>query len=218
MHHLAPHPSHPIYVRVLSAVLLLLSLSLSSLHAQPRSQAEVGVVRSQVEKVYYDVEGETPDALAAQLGQRGPLESGMRYFGMTEWEVRTEYRWRERSNGCTIDDLTVRVSVQTRLPRWRRQAQAPSDLRGAWARFLFALDRHEDGHRALAEEAADAIRRKLASVQTATCARVEEQAQREVVAVLNEYERRNLAYDAETGHGRTQGAVWPPGPWRHGTH
>lgn len=175
-------------------------------------------MRSNIEKVYYEVEGDTPRALAVQLGQLGPEARGKRFFGLTEWEVNAEYRWREQPNGCTINDLTVQVRVQTHLPRWQRPAHAPQELTGAWTRFVASLDRHEHGHRALAEEAAEAIRSKLASLRTATCARIEGRAHREVVTLLHEYERRNLAYDAATGHGRTQGAVWPPGPWPQGTH
>ena len=204
-------------MRVLSVLLLLALLSPSS-RAQSRSQAGVGVVHSHTEKVYYDVEGDTPHALAVQLGQRGPQARGKRYFGMTEWKVNAEYRWRERPGGCSINDLTVRVEVQTHLPRWRRPAHASPSLRGAWSRFLLALDGHEEGHRVLAEEAAESIRRRLGALRTATCERIETRAEREMMALLNEYERRNLAYDMETGHGRVQGAVWPPGPWPRGTH
>ncbi|MEP0546279.1 MAG: DUF922 domain-containing protein [Rhodothermales bacterium] len=175
-------------------------------------------MRSYAEKVYYDIEGDTPHALAVQLGKRGPQARGRRFFGMTEWEVNAEYRWRERPSGCSIDELTVHVAVQTHLPRWRRPAHASPSLRGAWSQFLAALDGHEDGHRALAEEAAESIRRRLGALRARTCGRIEAQAHREMVALLNEYERRNLAYDAETGHGRTQGAVWPPGPWPRGTN
>jgi predicted secreted Zn-dependent protease len=205
-------------VRILSVVLLLGLLSLSPARAQSHAKTSVGVVRSHAEKVYYEVEGDTPHALAMQLDQRGPRARGQRFFGMTEWEVNAEYRWRERPNGCAIDELTVHVAVQTHLPRWRRPAHASSSLRGAWSRFLAALDGHEDGHRALAEEAAESIRRRLATLRTRTCRRIEAQAHREMLALLDEYERRNLAYDAETGHGRTQGAVWPPGPWPRGTN
>ena len=212
------HPTSCFVVRIFPAVLLLTLLSLASPRAQVLAQADVGVIRSQTEKVYYDVEGDTPHAIAVQLGQRGPRARGQRFFGMTEWEVNAEYRWRERPTGCSIDDLTIRVAVQTHLPRWRRPAHAAPSLQGAWGRFLAALDQHEHGHRALAEDAAEAIRQRLASLRTATCARIEARAHREMEALLDEYERRNLAYDATTGHGRTQGAVWPPGPWTRGTH
>jgi predicted secreted Zn-dependent protease len=205
-------------VRFPSAVLLLALLSPPILHAQPRPPTAAGVVRSTVEKVYYEVEGDSPGALAVALRQRGPRARGKRFFAMTAWKVNAEYRWRERPTACAIGDLTVRVAVQMHLPRWRRPRRASPSLDGAWGRFLAALDQHEQGHRALAEEAAEAIRRRLAPLQATTCERVEARAHREMRSLLDEYERHNLAYDEATGHGRTQGATWPPSPWPSGTH
>lgn len=202
--------------RSLRALLLVL-LNASALQAQPRvfvadGMADPGNVSIHVDKVYYDVEGETPDALADQLGRRGPEVSGERYFGLTEWEVHAEYRWDKRLDGCRIKGLTVRASVQTHLPRWRRASAAPESLSGAWRRFLTALDWHEHGHRVLAEDAAEAIRVKLAALRAPTCTRVEARAYSEMIEVLNEYERYNKNYDAATDHGRSQGAIWPPRP------
>ena len=174
--------------------------------AAPRS----GVVRKRTESVYYEVDGVSRAALAAALRERGPELFGQQFFGMTEWEVSAGYRPVEGAAGCAIDDLTVQVEITTHLPQWRRAAAAPQELKGAWDQFLSALDRHEHGHRALAEEAAEAIRHRLLSVSTPACDRLDPMAQREMSAVMREYEARNLAYDSETGHGRTQGAVWPP--------
>lgn len=176
--------------------------------------SDPGIVSLRIEKVYYDVEGETPDALAAQLVRYGPQVRGKRYFGLTEWAVDAEYRWVRRPTGCSINSLTVRAAVQTHLPRWGRSATASRELRGAWDRFLHALDWHEHGHRALAEEAAEVIRVRLGALRAPSCAHLEVQAHREVITVLNEYETYNNAYDVATDHGRSQGAVWPPRPRR----
>ena len=125
------------------------------------------------------------------------------------------YRPIEDGGGCAIDDLTIEVSVTTHLPRWSRAAAAPSSLRGAWDRFVTALDQHERGHRVLAERAAETVRHRLLTISAPTCDRLDVEARQEMSVVMQEYERRQLAYDAETGHGRTQGAVWPPA---HGQH
>lgn len=204
-------------MRLLLLALLLVPLGTSASQAQPRAPfsaeaTDPGVVSIHVERIYYDVEGETPAALAVQLGRHGPQVSGERYFGLTEWKVHAEYRWDQRPGSCRIDGLRVRASVQTHLPRWRRAATAPESLSGAWQRFLAALDWHEHGHRILAEDAAEAIRIRLAALRAPTCERVEAEAYRELIDVLNDYERYNQDYDAATDHGRSQGAVWPPRP------
>lgn len=204
-------------MRLVAIALFFALLSLAPLSAQPRAMAEparssAGTVSIRVEKLYYDVDGETPTALAAQLGEHGPEVSGEQYFGMTEWEVHAEYRWAKRPSGCRLAGLVVRASVQTHLPRWNRGDTAPASLSGAWGRFVHALEWHEDGHRALAEDAAEAIRGELVALRSPSCARLEAEAHRTVIAVLNEYERYNVEYDAATDHGRTQGAIWPPQP------
>ncbi len=217
--HALPNPVYtlfiPDYLRpvALESVAEVVTTPVVSEVAAPSAAMPVvsaGAVRTRAEKVYYEVDGDSREDLAAALQQHGPRIQGKRFFGMTEWTVSAEYRPMEGGTGCAVRDLTVRVSVQTRLPRWTPLAGASVDLSGVWERFVAALDEHEDGHRALAEEAADAIRRKLAAVQAPSCDQLDLAAQREMTVVMREYESHNLAYDAETGHGRTQGAVWPP--------
>lgn len=199
---------------------LVLLCAASAPHAQPRvggapivrTSGDEGTVQLSVEEVYYEVEGDTPAALAETLEERGPRRNGASYFGMTEWEVDAAYRLVRRPGSCRLGALTVRARVQTQLPRWHRTATAPATLREAWAGFLEALDQHERGHRALAEDAAEVLRRRLVALRGPTCAHLEAQAHREVVVVLNDYERHSNEYDAATGHGRGQGAVWPPNP------
>ncbi len=198
---------------------LLLCLGASDAQAQPReSDPDIGTVQLHNETVYYDVEGRTPYTLLEHLTEHGPVVNGKRFFGLTEWEVNAEYRWKEHTTRCSIEDLTVRVMVKTHLPQWHPPAGTPFETRTAWDRFVRALDEHEDGHRRFAEEAGEAIRWRLISLHTPTCDRIREEAQRVVVAVLDEYDAHNRAYDAETGHGRTQDAVWPPAHLVAGTH
>jgi predicted secreted Zn-dependent protease len=127
---------------------------------------------------------------------------------MTEWEVSAGYRPVAGANTCGLTGLTVEVVITTHLPRWDRSTAAPESLSNAWDRFLHALTEHEDGHRALAKEAADVIRQRLLAATAPACERLDLVAQREMAAVMQEYEVRNHAYDAATGHGRTQGAIW----------
>jgi predicted secreted Zn-dependent protease len=172
-------------------------------------------VAAHAEKVYYEIEGLSRAEISAALRAHGPDVRGQQFFGLTEWEMGVEYRAVEVESGCAIDGLKVRVSTETHLPRWPGDAVASSALSGAWDRFITALDHHEDGHRVLAEEAAETVRRRLLAVSAPTCGRLDGVAQREMAAVMQEYEARQLAYDAETDHGRTQGAVWPPARAEH---
>lgn len=167
-----------------------------------------GRVRTRTETEYYAIEGDSFADLSASLRKRGPNVRGHRFFGMTEWEVSAGYRPVEEADACRIDGLTVDVAITTHLPRWSRSATVPEALREAWGRFLQALDQHEHGHRALAAEAGEAIRHRLLATSAPACDRLDAVAQRAMAAVMQEYEARNVAYDARTEHGRTQGAVW----------
>ena len=180
--------------------------------ASASSSAVAGTVRSRSATTYYEVGGRSQADLTAALRKHGPRIRGSRFFGLTEWQVSVEYRPVSGAERCGIRDLTVHVDVETRLPRWTPSARASADLHRAWEGFIAALDEHEHGHRALAAEAAEALRRRLASVRVATCDQLDPVAQQTMAAVMKTYESHNLAYDAETGHGRTQGAVWPPRP------
>ncbi len=187
------------------------ALSAQPLEAQPPEAPGpgTGAVQVRSETTYYDVQGQTAEMLGRALAAHGPRIGGQGFFGLTEWEVSAEYRWAGRAAGCSVKDLTVHVAVQTRLPRWRAPADTPPDVRGAWERFVAALDLHERGHRRLAEEAADAIRDRLVALREPGCGRIQAAVQRTLAAVMSEYDAHNQAYDAETGHGRTQQAVWP---------
>ncbi|MEM1043971.1 MAG: DUF922 domain-containing protein [Bacteroidota bacterium] len=192
-------------------LVLALSLTACELPAQPLApDPETGTVEVHRETVYYEVEGATPRSLLKNLALRGPSIEGERFFGLTEWEVNAEYRWRERATRCSMEDIVVRVVIKTHLPQWVPPAGTPAEVRTAWNRFVTALDAHEDGHRRFAEEAGEAIRWHLVSLHTPSCSQIKGEAQRAVVAILDEYDALNRAYDRETGHGRTQNAVWPP--------
>lgn len=200
-------------MRFLPVLLALLPLCT---HAQLAPDPEVGVVETHVDLVYYDVQGETLQALAASLSERGPRQGGRRFFGLTEWEVNAEYRWVERPTGCGVEDIVVRVAITTHLPRRRSSGRAATRSDVAWERFVRDLDAHEAGHRTLAAEAGNAIRWQLVTLNRPTCQTMKREAERAIAEILNTYEARNRAYDRRTGHGRTQGAVWPPPhPTRH---
>lgn len=172
--------------------------------------ARTGTVQRRAETMYYDIEGLSRADLAAALRERGPSVHERQFFGLTEWEMSVEYRPIEGGAGCVIDNLTIEVAVTTHLPRWSRTAAAPAALRRAWDRFVTALDQHERGHRVLAERAAETVRQRLLAASAPTCDRLDAEARREMAVVMQEYETRQRAYDAETEHGRTQGAIWPP--------
>lgn len=173
-------------------------------------ESRTGTVAANAETVYYEVEGLSRSEISAALRAHGPSVRGQQFFGLTEWEMSAGYLPAKIEGGCAVDDLTVRVSTTTHLPQWPSDAVASEALREAWDRFVMALTHHEHGHRVLAEQAAEVVRQRLLTVSAPTCAALDGMARGAMADVMREYEARQHAYDADTEHGRTQGAVWPP--------
>lgn len=157
----------------------------------------------------YPVSGTTQDALLASLRRHGPKSHGHDFFGLTETQMAYRY-WKEMGeDGCRLEQIRVDLNVVITLPRWDAPRQAPYDLRRDWTRFDQSLRRHEDGHREIAEWGAKEIYHALRNLRTPTCETIDAAAQRTAQALREIGERRQATYDRQTGHGRTQNAVWP---------
>lgn len=196
-------------MRLLAILLPLLPTWVGPSATEAPSPAAAGTVVERVDFAYYDIEGDSPHTLSAALATHGPEYGGHRFFGMTEWSLSADYRVDKTAAGCTLADITVMIDVETQLPHWRESWRSDGALRTEWYRFLGALDRHERGHRDLAREAADAVRRHLAEFKTDNCTTVRREAHWVAVDVMNDFDARHRAYDLSTGHGHSQGAVWP---------
>ena len=196
-------------MRLLVLLAPLLPSLFGPVSAPPPAPASLGVVVENVEFTYYEVEGNSPQEIAAALATHGPEYGGHRFFGMTEWSLTADYDRNDGPAGCTLSEITVEMDVETRLPYWRRSSARDARLRTDWYQFLGALDRHERGHRELAREAADVVRQRLATLRTPTCDTIRQEARKAAIAVMDTYDARHRAYDSSTGHGYVQGAVWP---------
>jgi predicted secreted Zn-dependent protease len=112
-------------------------------------------------------------------------------------------------SGCTVQTATVKLTVSIRLPHLQAEAST-AEVVQHWKTFAPALRLHEDGHAAIALATAREIEAALwhTPAQT-TCPATIRLAKAAADTVLADLSRRNASYDAQTGHGRTQGAVFP---------
>lgn len=158
----------------------------------------------------YPVTGETASEIFESLVAGGPLDGDRRFFGMTEADMGLQYRTAPTDGSCALVDVRVTLDVVTTLPEWTPPRGVPAALRRDWARFFRALQRHEAEHEALAvrgvEKASEAVR----GLRGPSCAAVEAEARRRLQRIEIEIEASHRRYDEQTGHGRTEGAVWPP--------
>src|SRR5690606_7711506 len=158
----------------------------------------------------YDVRGSTIEELRREVYSRGPYDStGQRFAGWAEWRIRWWFDREQVPQGCKVSRAVTETDIEYTLPRWVEAANAPEELRETWNRFVEALTVHEQGHgdlaRALAAEIEFAIRNLPPEP---TC----EELDRKVNELANRMileDRTQEAYDLATGHGQTQGAVFP---------
>lgn len=166
--------------------------------------------------IYYDVTGSSAHALRAQLDTLGPMHpiEQRRYDGATNWILRWSYRYESGRAGCGLRSFDVVLETKMTLPRWDAPGDAPASLRKDWERYSTALRHHEDGHAAIGEAAANAVRvtfqKRLddGSASLDCGALSNELDALGNVAAKNGHEK-DLAYDRTTAHGEAQGARFP---------
>ncbi|MEW5738005.1 MAG: DUF922 domain-containing protein [Myxococcota bacterium] len=164
-----------------------------------------------VEVEWYDISGQDEDTLRAELNAKGPTDAkGRRSDAYTAWRVTWSYPFAERGNTCSTGPILVTLETKYTLPRWVSQAAAAPSLQERWKQYLAALLTHEDGHRQHGQDARREVEATLGRLgPEATCDEMDARANAEGERVLDKYRALDAAYDEETKHGETQGAVFP---------
>ncbi len=160
---------------------------------------------------WYDVDADTEAQLRATLDTVGPTDaSGERHDAYTSWYVTWRFPFSRTDEGCSTGPVTTDVRVLMTLPRWRGPADAAHPLVKKWRGYLDALMQHESGHRDTGFRAATEITDTLAGLPPQpSCDEAEVRANAAARAVLERFREHDVAYDDETRHGATQGAVFP---------
>jgi predicted secreted Zn-dependent protease len=136
-----------------------------------------------------DLPGLTLHDVALEIAQRPAI-------GTTEWFPTYTYT----TTGAEVTTVRVIVPTIVTMPRWRGYASAGQADRREWDRFRSALDRHERGRFVLVQEHLAGIHEQLVGVRVDESRRVWREA-------LEALRSASEAYDLDTDHGRTQGAV-----------
>jgi len=168
-------------------------------------------VPSGTERARYDVRGDTFDEVRGELSSKG--RHG--FHGWTEWQVRWDYRtYGDAGRGCEVAGFSTDLSIRITTPRLAGAHTKQTALREEWLRYERALRHHEEGHAAIAAEAACEMERRVDALAetTGSCAGLGTRIDQVCHRVLVEYRRRDREYERETGHGRTQGAIFGLSP------
>ena len=171
-------------------------------------------VERKLEQRRYTVTGSTPAEIYASLEANGPRGDGRTFYGLTEFSMGYRYTavaLGPSGNRCRAADVQVQIGITVTLPEWDKPRAADPDLTRAWRRFSRALERHEDGHVRLADEAAERLRLRLLALRT-PCDTLGDRAKALADRLSAVSAEHHHDYDARTEHGVKEGAVWTVRP------
>ncbi|CAG1022445.1 hypothetical protein DOJK_01679 [Patescibacteria group bacterium] len=163
-------------------------------------------VDAHVDYRYYTAYGDDDSTLLQILNKATPiLENNRRYHGYTKWHVRWRYRWYEQADGrCKITSVKTTVTGDVLLPQLEN---ANAEQTEAFERYVTALKEHELGHYNIGKEAGETIDQYIAELpEMPSCKILEKTANDFGYQTLDEYRAQEKQYDADTKHGKTQGA------------
>ncbi|HEY7268257.1 MAG TPA: DUF922 domain-containing protein [Dehalococcoidia bacterium] len=173
----------------------------------PRVRLNETVTRST-----YSVDGVTVPEIRSHLVNEAAAggSDGKRYDGLTTWAVHWTFRYDHGGAACSLANATIDVSIDVRLPRLSDAAVIAPDILDRWQAYAAALEAHEMGHVDRESAVIDGLKDAFESAGPASdCSSLGDA----LNSLGNDYVQQvriaDAAYDAETNHGQTQGAVFP---------
>jgi predicted secreted Zn-dependent protease len=169
--------------------------------SQSAAQDKVTVVTN-----YYFVTGSTIREMRESMAKTKPAR--MFHDGQTDWHIEWKFTSASGETNCWIQTLTVDALISTTLPRWIAPTNPAPELLSRWKGYMAALEKHENGHRIIAHDAAKALRAELRNIQ-GPCETFERAVKLRGDKILAQYKKRESDYDLKTEHGLAEGARFP---------
>jgi predicted secreted Zn-dependent protease len=157
---------------------------------------------------HYVIHGDNTETLAEQMRSLGPKNADEIAPAVTKSDRRASMTYLSDGHVCRIKDVTVSVDVTIILPRWDIPRDASPALVAEWGRFSEALERHEQGHRAIAIAGAKKLADALNQLHGRTCDAVHTAAEYASRDEAAETRAAQIAYDDSTRHGLAQGTAF----------
>lgn len=144
----------------------------------------------------YPVRGTTWEELIAQLNRHGPYRDGLRYWGYTSWKLEGEYHYQKSAAGCAIPAVDVDINLVYQLPKWIDAGKTDEATRQRWQSEYTKLKTHEEGHKALARQAADTLIERITSLPAEpSCEAIGITANQVWIDTRDEFRLKEKAYD-----------------------
>lgn len=159
---------------------------------------------------FYDIKGTSIAELKHQMKQGGTKwNDGKVYAALTTWDIQYDYEIIEKNGSYSIKSVATDISVVYILPnRVTAEADAPDLQAVEWRKYMDRLKEHEYGHKDISVKTAAEINEALASLGSfSSRADLDKSAKLLVEAKFKQLKKLQIAYDEETQHGITQGAI-----------
>lgn len=167
-------------------------------------------LKQDIDTHYYEVYGHSAEEVRAQLNACGATSNGEAYDAYTSYYINWAYNPKTVAGGCNIQDVAVGAKIDYFYPKWEDPGNTQGDLVDRWQNYMANLIIHEEIHKDIAISGAQAIFDTLSSLpNSSNCSEALTSASDTAHALFTEYDNKNKAYDEETQHGLTQGAVFP---------
>jgi predicted secreted Zn-dependent protease len=122
----------------------------------------------------YELRGVTANEIHENILKNAPREEGNIVDAETKESVTFILGYETKDGTCRIASDQVKLEIVSTFPRWIDQERATDEARKAWESYSSALRGHEDGHKAIAVQAANAVDTLIHEEQGAsTCASIE---------------------------------------------
>ena len=154
---------------------------------------------------FYDVHFNMGQSITAAIFAASPIRDGGRTFhGYTKWQLSWRFNWRDNNETCSISKVRTTLAASITLPNF---ISPPAKAKEVLDDYLIALRQHELGHFELAKDAAERIDTAIRTLPAMPSCKLLESAANEVGnRIVEGVRRKERQYDADTQHGKTQGA------------
>jgi predicted secreted Zn-dependent protease len=171
----------------------------------------LSAVKTKISEEYYPISADGLSRLHWKLKRNLITDNyGNKFVAKTDWDVSWQVHTLSNTEICMVSDVIVDVAIKYTYPKWSDIAFAPSSDRQLWNKFIDALRKHEEGHALIGQEAGKMIEKALIDLKTVTnCKELEVLVRNKADLIHQEYIARDAAYDGETDHGKSQGAILP---------
>jgi len=163
-----------------------------------------------VDYIKYPVRHEAGTSLLKAVNAATPISEGAKkYHGYTRWDINWRYTYEKTSDlrTCKVKSLYVTLKATITLPEL---SSKDDKVIAQFNNYLQALKKHELGHLQIAQEAAKKIESNLlAHPALSSCEILKAALNENGLALTEEAKTQGVQYDAQTRHGKTQGAYLP---------